>query len=901
MKRFVILCILVLTATSGLWAQIPGLASRPGVPGLSAAGTFSTVATGSSKIAKAGRPTIEGMLPENLPKTDTGAVDKTSAEYYKWRLEELQAKLYERTREEVIREKTLPDRQISPDDPAFEVKEEERYDELKQKKEEREITVSEVEIEEEIHKRLGTETELDKFGKAFFDKGEMAQATLFASSAPSDYRLGPGDELKIIIWSELGDETVYDVQVNPEGQVYVPILGILGVSGRTVGEFEQTVLGKLSDKFKHFKGQVTLSKVRTIQIFVVGEVEKPGAMTSSGLATAFTALYQAGGPTARGSMRFIKVLDSAGRSKQIDLYRYLLSGDRSQDIPLANGDTVFVPPVSNQVSIGGMVTRPAVYEITDNTTLSKALLMAGNVQAKAYSGRVKVTRWSGDRRRQAYDISLNDQTGLDGFMLMNGDEIKVERATEKVGNEVAIEGAITRPGEYAWSEEMKVADLITRAGGIIKEETSLQQGHILRKSAAGKEELLSFNVKSALLDDKAHNLALQPLDIVRLFAEQDVTPETRFINIDGAVRRPGQYIYRDGMKLADLVMSARGLSVDASGDVEVARVKESGDANEIVRANIHQAIVKPESTDNVSLQPLDRVSVIARGDGMTEPEVVFIKGQVRRPGPYSLKHRGEKLSSLIERAGGLTNEAFADGAVFMRRTEHITSAKQLETAESVQEEMFRQASLDLRADLLRSGAQLETGKVKDDLTSGSVSQQLMTGKGAQEAVVAKSSAGEEKSSFGGIEMRSRSTDSEMVRIPVPLPEIIAGKAGEFEDLALLDGDQLTIPVMPRTVSVLGAVVNPTTIIFRNKQGARYYIDRAGGFTSHSDHRRTVIVKANGEVMPMRQIRHISRGDIILVPPKPRLIKPDKLKELGNIASIIGNLAVTYKVVNDANE
>ncbi len=624
-------------------------------------------------------------------------------------------------------------------------------------------------------------------------------------------------------------------------------------------------------------------------------------MTSSGLATAFTALYQAGGPTERGSMRFIKVLDSTGKSKQIDLYRYLLSGDRSQDVPLANGDTVFVPPVSSQASISGMVTRPAVYEITEGTTLAQALLMAGNVQAKAYSGRVKITRWSGDRRRQAYDISLNDQAELERFKLLNGDEINVERATEKVGNEVAIEGSITRPGEYAWAEGMKVADLIVRAGGIVKEETSMRQGHVLRKSAAGNEEILAFNVKLALTDDKAQNLDLQPLDRVRLFAEKDVTPETRFINIDGAVRRPGQYIYRDGMKLADLVMSARGLAVDASGDVEVARVKDTGDSSEIVRANVHQALVHSDSADNVSLRPLDRVSVIARGDSMTEAEVVFIKGQVRRPGPYALKHRGEKLSSLIERAGGLTSDAFLDGAVFMRRTEHITSAKQLETAENMQEEMFRQATLDLRAGLLRSGAKLETANVGDELASGFVSQQLLSGRSVPRAPVARSSADGERSGFSGIEMRSRGTVSDMVRIPVPLTDIVAGKAGEFEDLSLLDGDQLTIPVMPKTVTVLGAVVNPTTIIFSNRQGARYYINRAGGFTRHSDHRRTVIVKANGEVMPMRQIRHINRGDIILVPPKPRLVRLDKLKEVGSIASILGNLAVTYKVVNDANK
>ncbi|PKL44844.1 MAG: hypothetical protein CVV41_05615 [Candidatus Riflebacteria bacterium HGW-Riflebacteria-1] len=881
MKRFVILCILLLTAAAGAWAQIPSQNSL--------AGTSGKLKTGGGVIGQPGKM----VAPADLPKTDAGMVDKKSAEYYKWRLEQLQKSLYERTRADIIKEKAdaaVPFLQKKAKD--------ERFDELQELRDaQAAVPVTESEIEKEVQNRL--ETVLQKFGKAFFDEGEMAQATLFASTAPSDYRLGPGDELKIIVWSELGDETVYDVQVNPEGQVYVPILGILGVSGRTVGEFEQTVLGSLSGKFKHFKGQVTLSKVRTIQIFVVGEVEKPGAMTASGLATAFTALYQAGGPTERGSMRLIKVLNSNGQAKEIDLYRYLLSGDRSQDIPLTNGDTVFVPTVSSQVSISGMVTRPAVYEITENTSLAQALLMAGNVQARAYSGRVQVTRWSGDKRRQTYDISLNDQAELDKFMLMNGDEVIVERATEKVGNQVAIAGAITRPGEYAWSAGMKVADLIARAGGIVKEETSLEHGQIVRKTTAGKEELLSFNVKYALLDDKAQNLELQLLDHVKLFSQSDVTAETRFVNIDGAVRRPGQYVYRDGMKLADLVMSARGLSVDASGDAEIARAG-SGDRSEIVSANVQKALVHTDSADNAILQPLDRISILARGDAMIEPEVVYIKGHVRRPGPYALKHRGEKLSSVIERAGGLIPDAFAEGTVFLRRAEHITTDKQLETAENVQEEMFRQATLDLRADLLRSGAKLETGNVKTDLSAGTVAEQMKAAGGTvANEEVAKSTTSEETSGFGGIEMRSRKAGNQMMRIPISLEEILSGKAEDYEDLTLLDGDQITIPVMPKTVSVIGAVVNPTTIIFNKSRDARYYINRAGGFTSHSDHRRTVLVKANGEVMPMRSVRKIGRGDIILVPPKPRLVRPDKLKELGNIAGIIGNLAVTYKVVNDA--
>ena len=284
---------------------------------------------------------------------------------------------------------------------------------------------------------------------------------------------------------------------------------------------------------------------------------------------------------------------------------------------------------------------------------------------------------------------------------------------------------------------------------------------------------------------------------------------------------------------------------------------------------------------------------------MLEPEIVFIKGHVRRPGPYALKHRGEKLSSVIDRAGGLVADAFPEGAVFLRRVEHITTDKQLETAENVQEEMFRQATLDLRADLLRSGAKLE-GNARAELSAGTVAQQMKAAGGTIAGEeVAKSATEKETSGFGGIEMRSRTNDGQMMRIPISLNDILSGKAEEYEDLTLLDGDQLTIPVTPKTVSVIGAVVNPTTILFSKNRDVRYYINRAGGFTGHSDHRRTVLVKANGEVMPMRSVRKIGRGDIILVPPKPRLVRPDKLKELGNIAGIIGNLAVTYKVVNDA--
>ncbi len=824
---------------------------------------------------------------------DSAPLDKNSPEYIRRRLAELEKTLYAKTRREVIEEKmaSVPASEQIAKKSAYVEKDELAASKI--------FTFDSFDVEKEVQKRLATEMLMKNFGRDFFEQGEQIQASLFSGLAPSNYQLGPGDELKIIIWSELGDETVYDVQINPEGQVYVPILGVLGISGQTVGEFEQMVLGRLSGKFKHFKGQATLTKVRTIQIFVVGEVEKPGAMNVSGLATAFSALYQAGGPTQRGSMRHVKVLDSSGKAKSIDLYRYFLSGDRSQDIPVKNGDTIFVPAADSRITVTGMVNRPAIYELSGETSLADAIEMAGRALPKAYSGRVLVTRWTGDKRRESFDIRLSDADALKKFMISNGDEIKVEQATEMVGNLVTLEGPVNRPGEYSVDAALTVSDLITRAGGLIKEEANLEHGQIYRKGDSGQQEVIAFNVKFALAGDKSQNHALKPFDRVRLFAEDEITPDNRRITIEGAIRRAGQYIYREGMRLSDLVIKAQGASIDAADTIEIARIKD-GSGSEIIRASLKAALADQNSPDNIVLQPLDRISVPARGDGMVEPEIVYLKGQVMRPGPYALKHRGERLSSLIERAGGLTGMAFAEGAVFMRRVDHITSEKQLETTETVQDDLFRQATLDLRADLLRSGAKVDDLKtLRQEVEGERAQQQILQGQtGLMPEAAEKSLAKEQASGFSGIEMSTRSLKNKMMRIPVPMSKILDGRASEYDDVALLDGDQITIPVVPTTVSVLGAVMNPTTILFNPGHSSGYYINRAGGFTSHSDHRRTIVVRANGEVLRMRSIRKVERGDIILVPPRPKLVRPDPLKELGTIAGIIGNLAVTYKVVDD---
>lgn len=809
--------------------------------------------------------------------------------YVKRRMKELERALYNKTKQELIDNKASSNPTIIKN-PVTNKELEEEYNEKL--------------LEREVKEKIENEVVLSQFGKDFFANGAQANSTLFADSAPSSYQLGPGDSLKIIVWSELGDETVYDVQVNPEGQVYIPIIGVLGVSGKTVGQFESIVLGKLSGKFNHFKGQVTLSKVRTIMVFVAGEVEKPGAMMVSGLTTAFSALYQAGGPTEKGSMRNIRVIESNGNTKNIDLYKYFLSGDRKQDVPIKNGDTIFVPTTEKRVSVIGMVARPAIYEIMGDTPLSDVMKMAGNILPEGYAGRISITRWTGDERRKAFDINPSDRNAMNSFKILPGDEIKVERSNGIIENAVMIEGPVYKPGSYSVNNGLTISGLIKMAGGVVKETINFENGQIIRKTSGGKDEIISFNLRKALEGDKKNDITLKPLDEIKLFDEKDINNEILDVYIGGAVKQTGYYGYKDGMKLADLVLLANGITNEASGEVEIAR-KGEGDTSIIIKANITKAMEDKDSSDNVSIQALDKINIIGKGDVLLEPEVVVLKGQVMRPGAYALTHRGEKLSSLIKRAGGLTSRAFPEGTIFMRNINNISSSNQLETAVGVQDELFREANLDLRADLIKAGAKdADISKITSDVRGDGVTKQMMDRAGAtsdntfEGQKVKKDDFSKALEANKNNGMSDRENVDVKTRIAIPMAEIISGSASFDEDIELMDGDEITVPVIPHTVSVLGAVMNPTTIMFSPKGNAAYYINRAGGYTAHCDHKRTVVIRANGEVMRLRNVKRISRGDIILVPPKASIVKRDTLKEVSSIAQILGNLAVTYKVIND---
>jgi protein involved in polysaccharide export with SLBB domain len=770
-----------------------------------------------------------------------------------------------------------------------------------------------------VQSRLEVLTEnLEVFGKGFFTRGEDVSATVDQAQVPPGYILGPGDGLRITVWSDMGEESVNDVTVNPEGQIYVSPLGAIGVQGMTLSEFEQFILDRLADRFKHFKGQIRLTKVRRMRVFVTGEVMSPGAHVISALSTAFNALYKAGGPSDKGTMRSIRVFRGNKLLAEIDLYKYFLSGDRSQDIAIENGDTVFVPAVGRRVSISGEVVRPATYELKQETSLQDVVAMAGGFLPSAYTRRVQVARWQGDQRREMLDVPALTPDAMKAFLVQSGDQIVVEKSVEQIGNRVSIEGAVFKPGEYAVTDGDTVSVVIAKAGGLIKEEASDYAGQIIRKEARGKESMTSFDPLKVMSNEPGRDPQVRAFDRIRVFAEKDVAVLDSFVTISGAVRRPGDYIWRSGMTLRDLIFRAQGLSVESSTDVEVARIVRDKEA-EVKRINIANLLKDPRNSDNMKLEANDKISVLARGDFRIEPEIIYLKGEVKRPGPYALQKSGETLAEIIERAGGLTSDAFPEGTIFKRNTTEIMDLDHIKFAQVVQDDLYQQASIDLRTELMRIGVNPSmfsdysqggtasgTGNVQNSL-QGWRKEQVTPFEEAEaedpeaadfDLLKAAKSKLASKPNRGFTSLPSRNINPEKSRIPVRL-DLVLQKSKRAENIALRNGDEILVPKIPATISIIGAVTNPSNILFKNGANARYYINRVGGFTEHSAHARTLIVRANGEVYPMKRIRKIERGDIILVPPKPRVIPKKRFMDYLNqniqIAQVLANMAISYKV------
>jgi protein involved in polysaccharide export with SLBB domain len=516
-------------------------------------------------------------------------------------------------------------------------------------------------------------------------------------------RLGPGDHIALILTGDVN--AAYNLDVTREGFIVVPQAGQIYVNNLTLGELENILysrLGRVYSGVRRGAGATTRFSVspvrlRTNQVFVLGDVLTPGSYRISSAATALTALYAAHGPTDNGSLRNVQIRRGGKTIDVLDVYDYLISGDASHDVRLQNGDVVFVPVRLNHVRVVGQITRPAIYELKPNETLNDAIRFAGGFTAAASTRRVQIERIQspaeralGGRDRVTIDISPVSLTdgGPGDVPMRNGDVVRIFGITERVRNRIMVEGNVWQPGPLGITPGMTVAQALRAAGGV-KPDTYLGQLFISRLNPDSTRTQLH----AALADTTGRVIGDFPLredDQIRVFSVTEFRP-TRYVAVTGAVRNSGQVPYREGMTVRDLVLLAGGLEQSADlREAEVARLphnRANGTTATTFRIPLDSSYLfergpdgkyfgppglpaQSGSTPEVRLQPYDNVLILRQPNWELQREVT-VTGEVQFPGTYSLRTKTEKVSDIIQRAGGLTREAYADGVTFYRMKDSV--------------------------------------------------------------------------------------------------------------------------------------------------------------------------------------------------------------------------------------
>jgi polysaccharide export outer membrane protein len=521
-----------------------------------------------------------------------------------------------------------------------------------------------------------------------------------AAAGPVDanYRLGPGDRLVLILTGDV--ESSYQLEVTREGFVVVPQVGQIYVANLTLGQLEQLMATRLSRVYSGVRGtsggstkfSISVARLRANQVYVVGDVQRPNSYTVSSAGTALTALYAAGGPSINGSLRRIEIRRGGRLVDTLDVYDYLTRGDASHDARLETGDIVFVPVHGPRVRIVGEIVRPATYELKGSETLADLITYAGGFQANASAQRVVIDRIVPaaervvpGRDRVTVEVTSAQLLSSTGPMipLHNGDVVRVFPISKRVRNRITVAGNVYQPGPEGLTPGMKLSDALRQAGGV-QPDTYLGEVLITRVLSDSTRAQL----RAQLADTAGHvvnDLVLQEDDSIQVFSLSSFRPQ-RYVAIGGAVRASGRFAYRAGMTLRDLVLLAGGVLESAYlREAEIARLpetREGGRTATTIRVPLDSTYLferRPDGTyigppglpfpasgsPDVVLKPYDNV-LILRQPNWELQRTVAIQGEVRYPGSYALKTKSERLSDIIARAGGLTDEAYADGIVFNR-------------------------------------------------------------------------------------------------------------------------------------------------------------------------------------------------------------------------------------------
>ena len=650
------------------------------------------------------------------------------------------------------------------------------------------------------------------FGRNVFRSRALTFEPNENQATPENYRLGPGDEVIIDIWGE--NERSLREEISPEGNIMVEQVGPVYLNGLTIKEANAKLRGVFGQIYAGVSGdspasevRVTLGRLRTIQVNVMGEVEMPGTYRLSSFATVFHALYQAGGVTDIGTLRNIRVLRSGREVASVDIYKYLFHGDSKDDIRLEEGDIVLVPSYDLLVEVTGCVKRPMRYEMEAGEPLSQLLAYAGGFTGDAYGREVRVVRTMG-REHELFNV---DSVGYGTFALMDGDSVAVGRVLDRYANRIEVQGAVYRPGMYELGEGTHtVRELIGRAEGL-REDAFRGRALLFRERDDLTPEIVAVDLEG-VLSGRLTDISLRRNDVLVVSSVHDLEDRGGF-TIGGEVARPGVYPYAAHTTVEDLIVQAGGLLDGASTvKVEVSRrlkdpksTTPSNGVGKVYAFSLKEGLVV-DGEAGFELAPFDVVEV-RRSPGYRPQRQVVLDGEVVFTGNYTLIRKNERLSDLVKRAGGITDDAYVRGGRLIRRMNE-------------EERAVRDAA--------RSAAQQNRGADSVSL------EKLMA--------------------------------DDYYAVSIELDKALSNPGSDY-DVVLREGDRLVVPEYVSTVKINGDVMYPNTTVYLKDKRVKYYIAQAGGYGARAKRNKAYIVYMNGRVARVKGRAKVEPGCEIIVPSK----------------------------------
>lgn len=667
------------------------------------------------------------------------------------------------------------------------------------------------------------------FGRNIFTNKNLSFEPDMNVATPQDYRLGPGDEIIIDIWG--ASENSIRQEISPDGCITIPGLGMISLNGLNIADAREYLKSELSKIYADEGNQiqVTLGNTRSIKVNVMGEVMVPGTYTLSAFASVFHALYSAGGITDLGSLRDIRVARNGNTVANVDVYEYILQGKTEGNISLQEGDVIIVPTYEAIVKVEGKVKRPMKYEMKSDESISTLLKYAGFFAANAYKNSVRVVRQEG----RQFSVATVDRDDFASFKVMDGDVVSADSIINRFSNKLEVVGAVYRPGIYEFCENINtVKELLTQADGLLGDAFT-NRAVLYRQRENLTSEVLSVDVKG-IMNGTAPDVELKNNDLLYIPSIHDIK-YSGDVYISGEIKNPGVYPYSDNMTLEDFVITAGGLKDEASlVRVDVSRrIKDNKgtEVTETVGQNFTFGLKDGFIVDGEPgfvLEPYDQVFV-RKSPGYNIQKNVKVNGEVLYEGEYSLNFKNERLSSLIERAGGITAFGYAKGAKLTR----VANDDEKKRMEDVLKLMRRELGEGL------------TDSLKLELDS-------------------------------------------VFTVGINLEAALA-KPGSSADIVLREGDVISVPEMTSTVKINGAVMMPNTVTYMDGENVKYYLNQAGGYSQSAKKSKKFIIYMNGQVERVKaRSKKVEPGCEIVVPNK---VKKNRFGDIMGYTTSLASLAM----------